>query len=274
MWRYSIILILFSGIILSQVDYIKFPHTLHIDDEEIECETCHEGVENSTSLSERYLPSMDVCSDCHEVDDDDECGSCHAKEDDPLTFEDFQPTSGLDFSHAFHTSSFSNICLDCHDYFEKENSEDPPSPWKESDCRACHTSNKPKNHYVGWLPIHGLELISFDNEKCSMCHTELYCNQCHTNQQVEPRIHQNDYSLNHGFDARSGVKDCGTCHDIIGDCYSCHSQYNAMPLDHILPDWVNVLSGGEHGTAALDAPMTCKSCHILEKESTCMRCHS
>lgn len=276
MWRYKLLLLLFTGFVFAQDDFIIFPHTLHVVDEEIECETCHEDIETATSLSERYLPSMDICSDCHDIDEEDGCGVCHANEDDPLGYEDSQPTSGMTFSHVFHINAYSNDCLNCHDYFAEENSKNPPTTWKEADCRTCHTSNKPKNHYVGWLPIHGMEMLSFGNENCSTCHSESYCNQCHVNQQVEPRVHLNDYLLNHGFDARAGLTDCGTCHDIISDCYSCHNQNDAMPMDHNLPNWAGkfLSNGGEHGAAALDAPMTCKSCHIPENEATCMRCHS
>jgi len=276
MWRYNVILLVFTGFVFSQSDFITFSHMLHIDDAEIECENCHEGIESARTLDTRYLPTMDVCSDCHEVDEDDNCGMCHANENDPLSYSDFQPTSGLNFSHKFHTNAFSDNCTDCHDYFPSEDSQSPPTAWKKGDCLACHSVNKPRSHAIGWLPVHGLGLANFSSEKCSTCHEETYCNNCHTNQQVEPRHHTNDYLLQHSVDARIGIKDCGTCHDVIGDCFTCHSQFKPMPVDHSLPTWVGKAKqdGGSHGTAALDYPMVCKSCHIQEKESTCLRCHS
>ncbi len=278
MSRFKLLPILLAGMIWAQSDFIFFPHPLHVDDEEIECEACHEGVEFSSSLDTRYLPEKDVCSDCHDVDDEDECEMCHADSEDPLGYSDFQPTSGLSFSHDYHINSYSDNCFACHDYFDVEDMESAPTAWKDSDCRTCHVSNKPADHYAGWIPIHGMELLSLSmsDNNCSVCHTESSCNDCHVNQQVEPRNHANNYMLNHGFDARIGVTDCGSCHDMIIDCYTCHNQHDAMPLDHSLPNWsgAQLVDGGEHGQSAMDTPMVCKSCHIQENEATCMRCHS
>ena len=52
------------------LDIITFSHQLHIEDVEVECETCHEGAADSTYYG---FPTMDVCSECHEdyIESDD-----------------------------------------------------------------------------------------------------------------------------------------------------------------------------------------------------------
>ena len=52
-------------------DVINFSHSLHSD--MAECSDCHTAVLESTSLNDRLLPDHENCSDCHEVDDDEEC---------------------------------------------------------------------------------------------------------------------------------------------------------------------------------------------------------
>lgn len=275
MLRFNLASFLLFGLVFgSDTDYIKFPHELHVMDEEIECVTCHEGVSQSTSLSERLVPSMDICSDCHEVDDDDNCEMCHANTDDPLTYSDFQPTSGLTYSHAFHLKRFSD-CFNCHNDIKTDDGQSRPVAWKKSDCSICHLANRPKSHTPDWIPIHGMELMGIADTPCSMCHQESYCDRCHARQQIEPRVHTSDYLIGHGLDSRAGIIDCGTCHDLVSDCATCHKQHQAMPLDHSLPTWVGLFldEGGEHSRAAEDAPMTCKACHISNNEPACVRCH-
>ncbi len=47
-------------------DRIIFPHDVHFENE-VECATCHEGAADSQAASDRLLPDMDVCADCHDI---------------------------------------------------------------------------------------------------------------------------------------------------------------------------------------------------------------
>ncbi|MFQ6604153.1 MAG: cytochrome c3 family protein [Fidelibacterota bacterium] len=274
MSRYSIILML--SVILSgqTTDYIRFSHPLHVEDEELECTTCHSDVSQSTQLDYSILPTMDVCSDCHEVEDDENCSICHMNTDDPLSYQEFHHNSGLPFSHKRHLSRFTD-CGKCHGATLVDDGEERYQAWDESQCRQCHSINKPENHMPGWKDIHGSTVVSRDENNCSMCHTQSYCDQCHALQQFEPRVHPVDFMIRHGMESRLGIKDCYTCHNIATSCYTCHVRNQHMPVDHNLPDWVNNLpeDGGLHGSSAADSPMTCKACHLDENNPTCLRCH-
>ena len=61
-------------------DRITFPHDLHFENE-VECTTCHPDVAGSARATDRLRPDMDVCADCHDIEDDTGCAVCHANVD-------------------------------------------------------------------------------------------------------------------------------------------------------------------------------------------------
>jgi len=89
-------------------DVINFSHSFHSD--LAECSDCHTAVLESISLNDRLLPDHENCSDCHEVDDDEECATCHIDENYEALI---QSESSLIFNHKFHLNNEMN-CEDCH----------------------------------------------------------------------------------------------------------------------------------------------------------------
>ncbi len=274
MYRFNLSILMALSLIWAQEsDQIPFPHDFHVQDAEIECLTCHENANESESvLNQSLLPTMETCSDCHDTEDD--CSVCHTNPDDPLPLEASRPPYTQDFSHQYHLARIPD-CLTCHEYILDDNGEQPGKLWTLDDCRGCHQQKKPEFHTLDWRQNHGLGMNLASQERCQVCHTPESCDQCHQLQPFEQKIHQGDYIQRHGFEARTGVTDCGSCHDVEQTCYTCHRQRLIMPLDHSFPSWVNEISGdgGHHGEAAMDSPEICQVCHLLDQDATCFRCH-
>lgn len=272
MWRYSLIFIIPITILFSQQDNIIFPHQFHIEDVELECSMCHSGIEQSTSLEVRFLPEMETCTECHEIEDD--CSLCHTNPEEPLPTADSYPASGMEFSHSFHLTKKKD-CSACHGYIYEDDGSGLPKSWKENDCRECHIHSHPESHTLDWTKLHGAEVNIATKSNCGLCHTETSCDQCHQLQEFEPENHPSDYLMTHGFDFRSGITDCSTCHDLTYDCRSCHEVEVVMPMDHNMPDWAGEFldDGGMHSDAAMDEPETCQVCHEPAVDNTCLRCH-
>lgn len=253
------------------------PHQFHLEELELECDLCHEEANESVSLDVRILPEKDLCLECHDGDTaPDECSTCHFGDDDPQTYRELLPRSGPFFSHVFHLAKKPN-CSDCHDYVYSDEGLAPPVRWSEKRCRECHQSSRPDYHTADWVSVHGIQVNHLTEQKCRVCHEQTFCDQCHQLQQFEPKVHPVSFILNHGFDARSGIMDCSSCHDVVRYCQTCHKQNSVMPMDHNLPDWVGTSiileDGGLHSSAALDAVDVCQACHNPSSDRTCLRCH-
>jgi len=175
---------------------IKFSHEFHAS--EIVCSDCHTMVENSTELSGSLLPTMAVCADCHDVEDQDECSTCH--------YENVQvpfpvKTSDLYFNHKAHMSVENALCSNCHsgldkvDYsFESEtafpkmedcavcHSSDGNAKPTNFACESCHVSTAdlvPSNHKsVSFSEMHKFTSMEAD-ANCQMCHDNNFCESCH-----------------------------------------------------------------------------------------------
>lgn len=278
MWRFKITIILFPLIILfgQSQDRILFQHSLHVDDLELTCEECHTGIREADGPSWNIFPEMDLCLQCHDgATADDACEYCHSDPDDQVPFSESWKVSGLGFSHAIHLTE-SVDCSKCHNYIDDDDEIGFPNVWNESDCQACHTDldTGPKSHNLAWNQLHGSEVNSSTDNNCALCHTNNSCEECHRLQQFTPETHPVDYLFAHGFDAKAGVMECSTCHEIIEDCYSCHIENNVMPMNHNFHNWVNLEDGGLHGDFAESEAELCATCHLPSRDSSCLKCHT
>jgi len=270
-FKILISILLFSILFAEDRDIILFPHQFHVEEEELACSDCHEGIEQSNEINDHaFLPSKDVCAECHEDAIDEECSLCHTNEDDPSTYPMVVKRSGPDFSHEFHLQSKQD-CFICHKNIETDEAEDERKLWTDSDCSACHTKSIPKSHDLAWIELHGMNMNPASGEACHLCHTESSCDQCHQLQQYAPKSHPPDYLLAHGQDVRFGLKDCSTCHDMTDDCLRCHTEQNVMPMDHNYYNWATA-EGGIHLDAAMTEIDVCQACHVYD-DPTCYRCH-
>ena len=277
MWRFKFYIFLIPFILLigQDKDRILFPHQLHIEDVELSCEECHTGVAEADGPTWDIFPKMDYCADCHEDDTDDgDCSFCHTDSENPQSFNNYWKSSGLGFSHKKHLIE-SEDCLKCHSYIGEDREIGLPNVWNKTDCQTCHSKidDGPSSHDLLWIEIHGSELNSSTIGDCSLCHTNNSCEECHRLQQFEPTAHTNDYALLHSFEAKAGVTECTTCHEIVEDCYSCHVSNQVMPMNHNFHDWVSLNDGGLHGEFAEGDAELCATCHLPSKDSSCLKCH-
>ncbi len=247
---------------------IHFSHQLHVVEQELECSTCHEGIETAVNLKKSYLPTQETCSDCHDVEDETNCGQCHVDPRKPQTWQRSLSDLVQTFPHERHISA-GQQCLNCH----REVVEDKvPTTWLKETCRQCHQRQpKPDFHNVAWKQLHGTARGQYD---CTICHQSRDCDQCHLSQPFNPQVHPRDYVLGHGQEAAAGVTDCGTCHQDLSTCRSCHRQRNIMPFTHSQVNWALDEGGGLHVDEALSAPATCLACHQPGNDLTCKRCHT
>ncbi len=263
-------------------DRIIMPHALH-HDAEVDCATCHDGVESSTSALDVFRPDMDVCADCHDVDDDEECAMCHTNLDNAGEYH--RGTFGASrFSHALHADGG----LDCSTCHGDPASAQPVLPGKPdcrgchetaddyADCRMCHEEKKglrPASHGETWVSGHGL-LAREDQGLCAQCHTQATCRECHAGDNVRPRSHRLNYAFDHALEARGNELQCATCHQDPDYCSSCHIAERVLPWNHSQSGWVSASGGGLHTTEGVFNMESCIACHSTgAAEPSCARCH-
>jgi predicted CXXCH cytochrome family protein len=266
----------------SAVSPLIFSHSLHVDDQEIECAACHSDVSASTTVDNLNLPSMDACADCHDVEDDEMCGQCHRDPEDPLPA--LRTGLSTPFNHQQHLE-LKVGCETCHDMSVggDDGSLSQSMPGKSlcmgchdglrahDECQLCHDTgtNLLDIHPMGWRHQHAEEATR-KPQWCQTCHQqENYCVDCHRGDNPDGNIHDLNYEYTHGLDAGIKESDCARCHDRRTFCNACHESENRMPLEHSTLGWRT-----DHGRAARSDVENCASCHEVD-DLTCARagCH-
>jgi len=261
-------------------DDIIFSHDPHVVDQGLPCQTCH-AVDSSRSAIDKLLPAMEVCGDCHDIEDEAGCGQCHWNPNEPSAVPN--PVRTILFNHQAHIKNGTpcqrchdgvgqsagpspehmptmNVCLDCHDGTNIDNA-----------CAVCHGDRITLGdiHPIGWRHAHA-ERAAVDSAWCRGCHRqERFCLDCHRGDNTQGTIHELNYAFTHGLDAGSKEADCARCHDRKTFCVGCHGGENRMPLLHSTAGWL-----ANHGRAAEDDVENCASCHETDTP-TCARagCH-
>ena len=182
-----------------QESSILFSHDLHVTDQELECVTCHDGVASSDQASDRLFPTMDVCADCHDVEDDELCGMCHS---DPDNLEASPHAERpITFGHKKHLDRGA-VCSSCHtDLLNDESSGHLPSMatcmnchdglTATDDCAVCHDERVTADeiHPDNWKRIHG-DVVPPDDPSCAGCHKDRnMCLDCHRGDNLQGWIH-------------------------------------------------------------------------------------
>jgi len=261
---------------------IIFSHKQHAGERSIECTICHGTVSTSSSSSDKNLPAMDICLECH----DDEkapgdCELCHRSADEPLALSN--PAREVVFSHKDHLGRKMS-CEKCHsgvEKAEKMSKQQFPDMWvcmechdgkkQTAACKACHTESErvmKDYHNEGWTHSHKFEATR-QPERCSLCHeSDESCEECHLGDNLQQTTHSLNYEFDHPLDARGKEKDCSACHDEAAFCAPCHLENEVMPEDHSLLSW----NRGMHADAAKRDIESCISCHETD-DVTCLRCH-
>lgn len=262
-----------------------FPHQFHTDpdgDVGASCADCHSADANGQKMQ---LPTHKVCSQCHEINEEDEtsgeCSKCHTRDDKKVFIRQILLVSrDLIFSHQTHIDnelecqechpgvstrkkvSFSDIpkmdkCFECHEV-------------KETNCNQCHSDisenrrpvdhTLPISHDVSWKTLHGRE-VKGNEDKCELCHKASNCQECHLKN--KPASHTLSWKQDiHGRYATRDRGECAVCHQ-ADFCSRCHQQ---KPTTHFEPDWVP--------NHSFPAKKNARSCQVCHQRDFCGVCHN
>lgn len=287
----TLTLFMFLFIAAQDADLLLFSHEYHVEEEEMACADCH-AVSESKSGTDNLLPAMDVCADCHDVEDEDNCNQCHSNIESAGIATRTIEYSPL-FSHQTHMNAELECatchgevagielgrhmaipdmmqCMDCHHSKDVEN-----------ECATCHAPGeriKPLNHDLVFIETHGdisANFVSVMGKNCATCHKTEFCQDCHEGENVERLTHPLNFEFTHALSAQGKERNCFTCHEDRDYCSSCHIENNVLPYNHVA-GWTNTIpgDGGRHRIEAMIDLENCMSCHENNADQICGQCHT
>ncbi len=273
---------------------LKFSHQLHVVENELDCTTCHEAAQTSTTGKDNLLPGMETCGDCHDIESENNCQKCHRDTENPRPVVRIERYSPI-FSHQKHlaagvgcTSCHAGIekltgtqqyflptqiqCMDCHSKRQVSNQ-----------CQTCHLPGerlKPLNHTANFYHTHGdlarsVQKTEQPQKPCQACHQDNFCQKCHEGDNLDRQTHPLNYQFTHALDAMGKERECAACHTERSFCIDCHQDNLVMPHNHTA-GWANQIpgDGGRHRLEAQRDLESCMACHEQNAEQVCQTCHT
>ena len=232
---------------------INFDHQKHVVDQKVECITCHAGMDKTDFAEAKNLPSMAVCSTCHNnVKANNQCETCHQN------LATIRPASHMvanfkrEHSRVMNGRTYDANCQSCH---------------SEASCMECHDGT----NLTKLSPFEKTGMMSprkFGNDKPAAL--------------AGQNVHDINYKFTHGIDAKGRSADCQTCHRQQTFCSDCHMNGSvalggSMPTSHEQSGFTTFgvgSGGGLHATMAKRDIQACASCHDAEGgDPTCITCH-
>jgi len=238
---------------------ITFNHQSHIEEQSMECISCHKGLDKVDYgfESPTLLPTMGDCYQCHNNTTlaVNECEQCHLSTADLVPSNHKQVNFNKD--HKFMSMEADADCAMCHD---------------NNFCESCHIgttmideTNSADNFFTPYSP-HRL----IDNE----------------NQQQISLVHDLNYRYNHGIDAKGKTSECATCHQTETFCAECHNSTGTgdfalggfVPASHTQSNFTTMgvgSGGGVHAEIAKRDIENCAGCHDTQgADPNCIMCHT
>ncbi len=232
---------------------LSFNHKLHIE-AEINCTTCHVGIDVSEAPSNRYFPKMTVCQTCHDgAQEHNTCETCHTKLELLRPENHVWPDWKRQHKRFVVSGQHENDCLSCH---------------SEASCQECHSAaqivmtSKPAPR-----PLLEGRQLQFSRSLLT-----------------SQRIHENNYIFWHGIDHKARTMECATCHNKQTFCNDCHDNRqdagfaSPIPASHSQVDFVRLGvggGGGKHAKLAKKDIEACMSCHDFNgQDPACLLCHT
>ncbi len=125
---------------------------------------------------------------------------------------------------------------------------------------------RPRDHADDFRRAHG-PAAELDHQRCSMCHTQSSCQDCHEGVNLQARIHPLNFAQTHPFEARGQEAECLTCHETRQFCLDCHRQPGRRAINHPVGSlWANPQEGGAHKDEATGDLESCLACHDMGTE--------
>jgi cytochrome c7-like protein len=306
---------------------IKFSHVFHVKEQTIACLDCHTKVAASARSSDTLTGNHESCKPCHEEQVSNTCAFCHTTPEKIVPVR--HPARELIFSHELHATKHEIKCETCHagvDSVVYATNENMPSM---ETCTSCHTEKKvstrcetchtdfatlvPGDHAAtDFKKDHRrLTRLGMMDVSCSKCHSENFCQDCHTGTELHgftgardlmadpsPRtstkdspkqlklqeVHGLNYRFTHGIEAKSKALDCASCHEQQTFCVRCHeaggniNQQKFKPESHNVSGFTTIgkgSGGGRHAELGRRDLESCMSCHDVQgSDPTCTMCHT
>jgi len=270
---------------------LKFSHKFHIEENEIECQVCHAMAEESVKGTDNLMPTMEICGECHDVEDEEGCKICHSNMDEPRAVPRVEDYSQL-FSHKKHFAAKLD-CQTCHSEVANKEIASPYILPGMTNCMDCHGKKKtfnlcetchlpsenlkPLSHNVNFIHTHS-DLAKNDaaeisgNMKCVTCHQTNFCQDCHEGNNLDRKTHPLNYQFTHSLQAQGKERECATCHTERQFCIDCHRDNQVLPHNHVA-GWALQNVGGRHKDEALNDIESCMACHEQNAEQICQKCH-
>ena len=235
---------------------LVFSHELHAGKQNINCETCHAGMDTVTYATGRNMPSMMTCVGCHEQKKiSTNCETCHR---------DFVALVPED-----HLASD----------FRKEHKKLTRLGMKDVTCKTCHSENFCQDCHTG-TELHGFSGIR--DLKAEPSPATFFMDS--PKQMKLQKVHGLNYRFTHGVEAKSKALDCASCHEQQTFCVTCHeaggniNQLKFKPASHVAAGFTTIgkgSGGGRHAELARRDLESCASCHDVQgNDPTCLLCHT
>ena len=232
---------------------INFNHKQHLTDQELKCETCHQGLDKTDYAAAHNLPSMATCNTCHNnVKATNQCETCHQN------LATLRPASHKaanfkrEHSRVMNLRTFDAKCQSCH---------------TEESCAECHD---------------GTNLVELSTGvKSAMLSPRLHGND-KAQALVGEAVHSINFKFTHGIEAKGKAADCQTCHRNQEFCADCHIKGSVAmggitPTSHEAPGFTTIgvgSGGGTHAQLARRDIQRCMACHDAEGgDPVCITCH-
>jgi len=233
---------------------LLFSHEGHVSQKNVECTTCHAGLEEADYAAPKHMPSMATCNTCHnDRKVTNACESCH--------------TSFVQLVPPDHLAG----------NFKKEHKQLTRIGALEASCSTCHTQTFcAECHAPAALAQFGKGALMADPTPRTF--------PGNGSQQMSLQLaHDMNYRFTHGIDAKSKSADCYSCHSQQEFCAECHATGDNITANAFTPAWhlgagfatIGVGSGGgTHATLARRDIESCVSCHDTQgNDPVCVTCH-
>jgi len=240
---------------VAPVREIVFSHEAHLSMKNVECNTCHVGIEGNEMPGTAQLPSMTACNTCHnDRKATNTCETCHTNFATLLPVDHQRSDFRRNHKEFARLGALDASCQTCH---------------AESFCQQCHQT-------TGLKAFGQKDLMTEPRPKTWTKDSK--------NETILQNVHELNYRFTHGIDAKSRQADCASCHSAQTFCADCHqaggniTQGSFKPASHSLPGFTTLgfgSGGGLHAEEARRDMESCISCHDVERrDPTCMTCHT
>lgn len=294
-----IVILGFSWAVMAKgkADSIIFSHAGHQEDAG-ECAICHGAISGDSGFS-KIFPVKADCAACHDVEAS--CSTCHTNPDKikkPVAKTENQRR--VNFVHTEHKDALAD-CSVCHPdpdkKFNRKSGHEACSKCHSEQienllCSLCHRELSYSGlselagftHKDNFLAEHAV-FAKRSTQTCTQCHSQAYCNGCHSrNQSIKPSlqfpekvkasfIHRGDWITAHRIEAKVEDGRCLKCHS-ISECSKCHNRVGVSPaaddpsFKHEA-GWITI-----HGKKAREEITSCASCHQKNGPGRCTSCHA